>query len=182
MNFSLLQKLGVLHPKEKIQFLGKTYSALYTGTASITGKVPNGGHGGHIMRCRGEHNRLGFAYQLAFVRLLNRFPAQVPFEIEENILTFASVQLNTDIQHCDQYGGRQQTISEHQESIRHYLSLSPFRTAADEVEVFLFKEASQLEQTAPLSARLKEFLRIQRILEPSQDTIFLYHQIAGAID
>ena len=27
----------------------------------------------HIRKCRGEHNRLGFFYQLAFVRLLTVF-------------------------------------------------------------------------------------------------------------
>ena len=39
-----------------------------------------------IYRCRRPHNRLGFAYQLAFVRLANRFPAQLPFEIDEELL------------------------------------------------------------------------------------------------
>ena len=36
-----------------------------------------------IEQCRGEHNRLGFGYQLAFVRFLNRFPIQEPLEIAE---------------------------------------------------------------------------------------------------
>jgi hypothetical protein len=51
-----------------------------------------------IMTCRGEHNRLGFAYQLAFVQSLNRFPAQDLLEIDEGVLTFASLQLRMDIQ------------------------------------------------------------------------------------
>jgi TnpA family transposase len=124
-----------------------------------------------ILQCRGEHNRLGFAYQLTFVRFFNRFPAQEPLEIEEDILTFASVQLRTSIQDGWQYGGRQKTVSEHQETIRDYLGLHPFNTATAEVEAFLFKEAFQLEQTAALNTRLREFLRAHRILEPSQNTM-----------
>ena len=39
-----------------------------------------------IRRCRQEHNRLGFGYQLAFVRLLNQIPTQTPFEVINDIL------------------------------------------------------------------------------------------------
>jgi hypothetical protein len=124
-----------------------------------------------IMKCRGEHNRLGFAYQLAFVRTFNRFPAQEPLEIEEDILTFSSVQLRMDIQDGWQYGDRQKTVSEHQDVIRDYLGLRSFNTATAEVEAFLFKEACQLEQMAALNTHLKVFLRTHRILEPSQDTM-----------
>ena len=34
-----------------------------------------------ILQRRRDHNRLGFAYQMAFVRLVNRFPAQQPLEV-----------------------------------------------------------------------------------------------------
>ncbi len=40
------------------------------------------------------HNRLGFAYQLAFVRAHNRFPAQDPLEVIDALLTYVSVQLS----------------------------------------------------------------------------------------
>lgn len=125
-----------------------------------------------IMQCRGDHNRLGFAYQLAFVRSLNRLPAQEPFEIEEDLVAFTSVQLNIDEGQIEQYGKRQPTVSEHQEAIRNYLGLRPFNAATDEVESFLFKEACQLEQTAALKTRLSEFLRAHHILEPSRDTVY----------
>jgi len=124
-----------------------------------------------IMQCRGEHNHLGFAYQLTFVRSLNRFPTQEPLEIEEDIVKFTAIQLNIDEGQIEQYGKRQPTVSEHQETIRDYLGLRPFSTAIDEVEAFLFKEAYRLEQTAALKMRLSEFLLTHRILEPSQDTM-----------
>ncbi len=47
-----------------------------------------------IRQCRRPHNRLGFAYQLSFVRLLNRFPNQQPFEVVEELAIFTSVQLS----------------------------------------------------------------------------------------
>ena len=124
-----------------------------------------------IMQCRGEHNRLGFAYQLAFVRLLNRFPAQEPLHIDETILAYASTHLGIDTAYVESYGGRQKTVSEHQEALRHYLGLRLFTTAQDEVEAFLLKEAYRREQTAALMARLKVFLKDNRILEPSEDTM-----------
>ena len=130
----------------------------------------------HIMQCRGEHNRLGFAYQLAFVSSLNRFPSQEPLEIEEEILTFTSIELNIDEGQIEQYGKRQPTVSEHQEIIRNYLGLRSFNAATNEMKSFLFKEACQLEHKAALKTRLSEFLRTHHILEPSQDIIHRFIQ------
>ena len=48
-----------------------------------------------IERRRRDHNRLGFAYQLAFMRVYNRFPIQRPtFEIDHELLTFVGLQLD----------------------------------------------------------------------------------------
>ena len=58
---------------------------------------------GQIRRRRRQHNRLGFGYQLCFVRLTNRFPTQQPFEIYEDILSFASVQLGIPADVIDTY-------------------------------------------------------------------------------
>ena len=125
----------------------------------------------HIKQRRHDYTRLGFGYQLAFVRLLNGLPTQEPLEIIDEILTFVSLQLGIAAQCITQYEKRQPTISEHQELIRHYLDLRLFSSASAEVEAFVFKESYSLEQTGALTARVREFLKQNQILEPSQDTI-----------
>ena len=50
-----------------------------------------------VAKCRRDHNRLGFAYQIGFARLFNRFPAQQPLEINDELLSFVAVQMNIDI-------------------------------------------------------------------------------------
>ncbi|NRA87925.1 MAG: Tn3 family transposase [Rhizobiales bacterium] len=124
-----------------------------------------------IMECRGEHNRLGFAYHLAFVKLLNRFPDTNPLEVIDDVLSYVSVQLSIEERHIYQHGNRQPTVAAHQDAIRHYLSLRSFNTATTEVETYLFKEAYHLEQSAALTSQLKNFLRTNSILEPAQDTM-----------
>ena len=47
-----------------------------------------------VAKCRRDHNRLGFAYQIGFARLFNRFPAQQPLEINDELLSFVAVQMN----------------------------------------------------------------------------------------
>jgi TnpA family transposase len=74
-----------------------------------------------VNRRRRTHNRLGFAYQLVFVRLVNRFPAQQPFEIDDELLTFVSLQLAIPASRIQLYTQRQSTLSGHQEQIRVYL-------------------------------------------------------------
>ena len=43
-------------------------------------------------QCRRFHNQLGFAYQVAFVRLFNRFPKQQPFEILDELVSVSAAQ------------------------------------------------------------------------------------------
>ena len=49
-----------------------------------------------INQCRRQHNKLGFGYQLSFVKLLNRFPVQQPFEATKDILNYVSVQIGIE--------------------------------------------------------------------------------------
>jgi hypothetical protein len=82
-----------------------------------------------LARCRRPHNRLGFAYQVAFVRLLGRFPQQQPFELFEELVCFSAAQLGLDAGLIEFYRRRQPTISERQQTITDYLRLRPFDDA-----------------------------------------------------
>ncbi len=99
-----------------------------------------------VMLCRRDHNKLGFAYQLIFVKLHNFFPAQTPFEIINEILVFASVQIGIEQNIITDYTKRQPTISEHQNQIREYLQLNIFNEEIQEqLEKFIFNEALRLQ-------------------------------------
>lgn len=102
-------------------------------------------------KCRRPHNRLGFAYQVVFVRLFDRFPQQQPFELFEELVCFSAAQLGLDVGLIELYRKRQPTISEHQQTITGYLGLRPFDdTDAAQLEQFLFEEVCRLEQAAAL--------------------------------
>src|SRR6516165_5447236 len=116
-----------------------------------------------VAKCRRDHNRLGFAYQIGFARLFNRFPAQQPLEINDELLSFVAVQMNIDSERISDYASWQHTVSEHQARIQQYLGLRPFdMDESNALERFAFEESCRLEQTALLLARAQEFLKERR--------------------
>ena len=121
---------------------------------------------------RGRHNQLGFAYQVAFVRVLGRFPQQAPLEIDGEILRFAALQLGADAETIHAYAGRQQTVSDHQQRIGEYLRLGAFDAAGSErLARFLEDEALRLERTASLLARARAWLRDEHVLAPGDSVL-----------
>jgi hypothetical protein len=125
-----------------------------------------------IARCRRDHNRLGFAYQVGFVRLFSRFPAQQPLEICDELLSFVALQLNIDATQIEGYAARQHTVSDHQASIRDYLKLAVYDTdQAEALARFVFEESCRLEQTAALLARAREFLKERCVLFPADSAL-----------
>src|SRR4029077_16670985 len=60
-----------------------------------------------VAKCRRDHNRLGFAYQICFARLFSRFPAQQPLEINDELLSFVAVQMNIDSERISDYASWQ---------------------------------------------------------------------------
>ena len=125
-----------------------------------------------IAKRRRDNNRLGFAYQLAFVRLTQRFPEQQPLEIVDELLTYVSLQIGIPSEAIEDYQVRQPTLTEHRSAILNYLGLRRFNEAEIELlEEFLFEEACRLEQTGPLLIQAKQFLKEAGILFPADDTL-----------
>jgi TnpA family transposase len=125
-----------------------------------------------VDRCRRDHNRLGFAYQIGFVRLFSRFPSQQPLEMCDELLSFVATQLNVAATSLEEYASRQPTVSDHQTRIRDYLKLAILDPGqAEALERFVFEESSRLEQTASLLARAREFLKERRVLFPSESSL-----------
>ncbi|MGH9858254.1 MAG: DUF4158 domain-containing protein, partial [Acidobacteriota bacterium] len=118
-----------------------------------------------IQMRRQDHTRLGFAYQLAFVRLAQRFPAQQPLEIIDDLLIYVSMQLDIAADQIELYQRRQPTVTEHRIALLEYLGLRRFGEVESELlEKFLFEEACRLEQTGPLLVQAKQFLKEKGIL------------------
>ena len=125
-----------------------------------------------VDKCRRDHNRLAFAYQIGFVRLFSRFPAQQPLEICDELLHFVSLQVGIDEGRIADYAPWQHTTSEHQGRIRDYLKLVGFDPEqAEALERFVFEESCRLEQTASLLARAREFLKERRVLFPAESVL-----------
>jgi len=125
-----------------------------------------------VAKCRRDHNRLGFAYQIGFARLFNRFPAQQPLEINDELLSFVAVQMNIDSERISDYASWQHTVSEHQARIQQYLGLRPFDLdESNALERFAFEESRRLEQTALLLARAQEFLKERRVVFPAESAL-----------
>ncbi|MEE8250767.1 MAG: Tn3 family transposase [Gemmatimonadales bacterium] len=128
-----------------------------------------------LSQCRLRHTRLGFAYQLAFLRLMGQLPRQQPLEIARDLLRYVAHQLGFDDQAHDlieRYAGRQPTISAHAEQVCLYLGMRSFGPAEREaLRMQIHDEAQHLEQTAGLVARAEEFLRKQNVLVPATSAI-----------
>ncbi len=125
-----------------------------------------------INLCGRSHNKLGFGYQLAFVRLFNRFPNHPPFEVIDDILAYAGMQLSIPSDAIHRYSTRFQTIYEHQDQIRDYLGFKKLDDADLQLlKQFIFDDPCRLEQSGALMARATEYLRDKRILTPSEDTL-----------
>src|SRR5256884_143219 len=121
-----------------------------------------------IALCRGAHNRLGLAYQMAFLRLTGRFPSQQPLELVPDVLAFVASELALAPTVIEAYAQRQATVSAHQEQIRLHLGFQGFGpTEREALSQFLREEALHLGHLAALVAQAEAFLRDHQVLLPA---------------
>ena len=125
-----------------------------------------------IAHCRGVHNRLGFAYQMGFVRLTGRFPAQQPLEMLHDLLVWVAQEVGIDPSAIEAYAQRRQTVSEHQLLLQGSLGLRPCGPAERALlGRYLREEALRLESTPALIAQAEAFLRTHSIVLPAGSTL-----------
>ncbi len=122
-----------------------------------------------LKRFRGDSNKFGSAYQLIFVRLLNSFPRQKPFEVIEEITAYVSVQLSLDIKTIDAYKPNRKKIREHQKIILDYLGcFAPDETALVKLREHVLELSYQYEQPSILRLKANHYLRENRTLYPNE--------------
>ena len=125
-----------------------------------------------INLCRGLQNKIGYAYQICYIKLFNRLPPQSPLEIFEELATFVAIQVDIPKEQLDAYALRQPTISEHQEQIRDYLHLGTFTKDTENMLCdYLFQQSLQIQETESLFLKATEFLKDRKVLNPTDYTI-----------
>jgi hypothetical protein len=123
-----------------------------------------------VREYRGTQNRLGFAYQLCYVKLFNRLPAQGSFEVAEELATFVAVQLDIPKEQLSMYAAQKSTYFRHQEALCRYLHVEKFNAQAEiALKACLFQQALQIQTSESLFVKATEFLKEQKILNPSSD-------------
>jgi hypothetical protein len=125
-----------------------------------------------VANCRGDYNKLGFTYQLIFIRLLNILPNQSPFEIIDEIVIYAAIQLSIDNASIEKYKNNRKKIYDHQQEIIQHLNYKEFDdNAQSRLNSFILEKSLQFESVGLLQIKSVEFLQKLQILLPARDTL-----------
>ena len=125
-----------------------------------------------ISNRRGLHNKIGIAYQLIFIKLLHTPPSQKPFEVIDEIVIYASIQLSVDPCFIDEYRNNRKKIYDHQRAIFSYLNVVTFNDGWQmKLEYFILSLALQYESISLLKIKAIEYLKSIKVLLPADDTI-----------
>ena len=124
-----------------------------------------------IRQRRGNHNRLGFAVQLCYLRYPG-FALPTDAEPPASLLNIVGRQLRIEPDIWPQYAQRPETRREHLLELQAWLNLTPFTVADYRHFVHqLAQLAQQTDRGIVLAEALVELLRQQRIILPTIDVI-----------
>lgn len=124
-----------------------------------------------IRQRRGNHNRLGFAVQLCYLRYPG-FALPTDAEPPASLLNIVDRQLRIEPDIWPQYAQRPETRREHLLELQVWLKLTPFAVADYRHFVHQLAElAQQTDRGIVLAEALIELLRQQRIILPTVDVI-----------
>ncbi|MCP4899413.1 MAG: Tn3 family transposase [bacterium] len=124
-----------------------------------------------IRQRRGNHNRLGFAVQLCYLRYPG-FALPTDVDPPTPLLSIVGRQLNIEPDVWPHYAQRPETRREHLAELQAWLNLSPF--SVSDYRRFVHQLADLARQTdrgIVLAEALVELLRQQRIILPALDVI-----------
>ena len=119
-----------------------------------------------VGRLHGDHNRLGFALQLAAIRFLGFVPAKLDGAPLEAV-RYLSEQVGADPDDLSRYGHRPKTVREHLVlAVDHVQFRRPTATDLDRLTVWLVERALEHDRPTLLFQAAAERLKRERVLRP----------------
>ena len=124
-----------------------------------------------VRRCRGDHNRLGYALMLCFLRYPGR-PLRAGERPPAPMLAFVAGQLDVLPEGLDAYLAAERTRQRHAVECQEELGLRPFgRRAVAELVSDLLEPAIEDDQLAALAGLVMRTCRERRIVVPSPEAL-----------
>jgi hypothetical protein len=119
-----------------------------------------------IQRCRGDHNRLGHALMLCYLRYPGR-PLRAAERPPAALISFVAAQIDVLPEAIDDYLASEQNRRRHAAELQDRLRLRPFGThPAAELAGWLLPHAIENDQLAHLAELVMEECRQRRIIVP----------------
>lgn len=119
-----------------------------------------------IRRCRGDHNRLGYALMLCYLRYPGR-PLRTTERPPPGLVSFVAEQIDVPPEGIDDYLASEQNRRRHAAELQDRLRLRPFGTRpAAELTIWLLPQAIENDRLAHLAELVTEECRQRRIIVP----------------
>jgi hypothetical protein len=119
-----------------------------------------------IQRCRGDHNRLGYALMLCYLRYPGR-PLRTTERLPTALVSFVAEQIDVPPEGIDGYLASEQNRRHHAAERQDRLRIRPFGTRpAAELTIWLLPQAIENDRLAHLAELVTEECRQRRVIVP----------------